>query len=186
MRTALTWCFCSRDGRIRTDDLSVPKSPGVDQSGLARTKPQVGALDGRQWTAANGGVRAIDARWNRRLTTCHTPTGCSLPPHPTLKDSNRRPCLVRAETVIGPNWLSPRIHLWQRISAFVASRCHAAFRTRLPTFCLLFRYAQLQGTRPKRTAAVTLLEPTSDWANDQTRESSMLPGRSDDGRAPAW
>ena len=30
--------FLSRDGRIRTDDLSVPKSPGVDRSGLVRTK----------------------------------------------------------------------------------------------------------------------------------------------------
>ena len=30
--------FLSRDGRIRADDLSVPKYPGVDRSGLVRAK----------------------------------------------------------------------------------------------------------------------------------------------------
>jgi hypothetical protein len=56
LQTALTWRFCSRDGGIRTDDLSVPKSPGVDRSGPVRTET---AGQSNSWTV-------VDYRKRRR------------------------------------------------------------------------------------------------------------------------
>ena len=42
--------FHSRDGRIRTDDLSVPNASGLDWGGLVRTKT---AGQGNSWTAVD-------------------------------------------------------------------------------------------------------------------------------------
>ncbi len=39
--------FLSRDGRIRTDDLSVPNASGLNWGGLVRTKT---AGQGNSWT----------------------------------------------------------------------------------------------------------------------------------------
>src|SRR5665811_1414453 len=63
--SGLTW-FLSRDGGIRTHDLSVPKSPDVDRSGLVRTK------------TAGQSVAATYAGWCECLRTRNGVVGLSL------------------------------------------------------------------------------------------------------------